>query len=194
MFSSSTVTRKKQVKVRSGVGLFVCQRARAISKISRAISKISRAISKISRATSKISTAIPKISTATFNIYRATSKISKLSSQTFKNLSKTILSHLQKTYSYFQISSKNIQIYCQMAVFLKCVETPTEIQPLTSIIFFWHTATILKVVLTWARWLYRKTARAVHCQRAGIGSILLHILHRAGLEVPSKGMGISFIC
>ena len=34
---------------------------------------------------------------------------------------------------------------------------------------------------------------AVHCQRAGIGSSLLHIPHRAGLEAPSKGMGISFI-
>ena len=34
-----------QSSVRSGIGLFVCQRARAISKISRAISKISRAIS-----------------------------------------------------------------------------------------------------------------------------------------------------
>ena len=130
---------------------------------------------KLFTATSKISTAIPKISTATCKISRATSKISKLSSQTFKNLCKTILSHL-KTYSYFQISSKNIQIYCQMAVFLKCVETPTEIQPLTSIIYT------------------SKTVRAVHWQRAGIGSILLHILHRAGLEVPSKGMGISFIC
>ena len=63
-----------------------------------------------------------------------------------------------------------------MAVFLKCVEMPTEIQPLTSIIYT------------------SKTVRAVHCQRAGIGSILLHILHRAGLEVPSKGMGTSFIC
>ena len=82
------------IYIRSGVGLFVCQRAKAISKISRAISKISR-------ATSKISTAIPKISTATFNIYRATSKISKVRSQTFKNLSKTILSHLQKNIQLF---------------------------------------------------------------------------------------------
>ena len=73
------------------------------------------------------------------------------------------------------ISSKNIQIYCKMAAFQKCVETPTQIQPLTSIIYA------------------SKTVCAVHCQRAGIGSSLLHIPHRVGLEAPSKGMGISFI-
>ena len=62
--------------IRRGVGLFVCQKARAISKISRAISKISRAISKVSTAISKISRAISKISRAISKISRATSKIS----------------------------------------------------------------------------------------------------------------------
>ena len=97
------------VYIRSGVGLFFCQTARAISKItraiskiSRAISKISRAISKISRAISKISRAISKISHATFQISTAISKTSKVSSQTFNKLSKTILSHLQ---------TKNIQLF-----------------------------------------------------------------------------------
>ena len=63
---------------------------------------------------------MPKISTVTFKTF-------KLSSVTFQDLSYTILSHLQKTYSYFPISSKNIGICCQMVVVPDCVQNHCNI-------------------------------------------------------------------